>query len=215
MVGKRLKELRKAREWSVRRFVEESQAANRPFTAAQIENIEGVRRKDHGSRREVSVDELFGLAWVLDVSPIVLLLPAEQAEYTVTGHDQAEVLDVYRWLVGQAGRPPSTRSADWWQLRKALPWLPETERPGVRSLSVAEAGPHWNLLVGHAKSIGKDIEPHPALRRDDGAAYLQTLAPLLASILRALDEGYDPDDQYDDEEGVVGGSAEDQEDSDR
>lgn len=123
----------------MRKMVEACQAAGFNVTSNVIENIEGIERPGR-PRRPVTVDELMALAYVLDVSPLVLLFPADRVEYPLTSTTSADLERVYRWLVGRARRPgaeaadppdmlPLTpeeeETAMWWIFRQELPWIRE------------------------------------------------------------------------------------------
>jgi transcriptional regulator with XRE-family HTH domain len=190
LVGKRVKAIRTGHGWSVRRFVEECQSAGWQVTASQIENIEGVKREGRGPRRDVSVDELLALAWVLDVNPLVLLLPAERAEYAVTPSVEADALDVYRWLIAQAGRPSGqTESFEVARskLSSGLPCVPDTELPRAGDLTVAEAGPHWNAIATTANAVARAVW-ETGLAQGEGEAFLRLLQPLVANVLVAAEQ---------------------------
>ena len=73
-----------------------------------ISNIESGRRKDGKRRRDVSVDELFLIAYVLGVPPIHLLVPAEGNEEPVevapgVRVDKPELM--LRWIRGDQTLP--------------------------------------------------------------------------------------------------------------
>jgi transcriptional regulator with XRE-family HTH domain len=75
-VARRVKELRKRRGWSARRLAEVCAATGSPqLSESVIANIESGRRDEHGRRRrDVTVDEVIGLAAALDM-PAIHLLP--------------------------------------------------------------------------------------------------------------------------------------------
>jgi len=60
-IARRVKELRAERSWSQAQLAEEMHALGFPWTRMTVTEIEGPRR------RTVSVEELFGLAYVFDV----------------------------------------------------------------------------------------------------------------------------------------------------
>lgn len=74
-----------------------------------ISNIESGRRKADGKRRrEVTVDELFLIAYVLGVPPIHLLVPAEESETPVEVAPNVRVDKpdlMLRWIRGDQTLP--------------------------------------------------------------------------------------------------------------
>ena len=74
-----------------------------------ISNIESGRRKADGKRRrEVSVDELFLIAYVLGVPPVHLLVPDEDSETPVEVAPGARVDEpnlMLRWIRGDQTLP--------------------------------------------------------------------------------------------------------------
>ena len=133
ITGRRIKTLRKAKGWSVRRLVDECAAVGFEVTSNVIENIEGIQReRAHGSqrRRGITVDELMALALVLDVSPLALLLPEEPSAYPITPDVQPSAESVYQWLIATLERPRESPNAPTPEeqlfagnaLHKALPW---------------------------------------------------------------------------------------------
>jgi transcriptional regulator with XRE-family HTH domain len=75
-VARRVKELRRRKDWSARRLAEACAATGSPqLSESVIANIESGRRDEHGRRRrDVTVDEAIGFAKALDV-PAIHLLP--------------------------------------------------------------------------------------------------------------------------------------------
>lgn len=76
------------------------------MTAAVVANIETGRRSDDGARRRrVSVEELMVLAFALDVSPMVLLLPIDEpvtAKVAITATASTSLMEARFWIRGQA-----------------------------------------------------------------------------------------------------------------
>ena len=160
-IGNRLKELRG--DTSVRKLVEKARAGGFSITANVIENIEGVRRGENRPRRSVSVDEWLALAYALDVSPLALLLPAEETTYDLTTTASVPVVEVYRWIVGQREHRPSTsdtpppltaeeEEAAWVVLRRHLPWLPKS--------------PHLENLIKTRQALSRLTEPDDEIDPD-------------------------------------------------
>jgi transcriptional regulator with XRE-family HTH domain len=107
IAGQRIKELRTARGWSVRRLVDECATVGFEVTSNVIENIEGIRRVDGSGkpkpRREISVDELLILSAVLDVHPVDMLVPPELADdepYNVTAAHSMTAAGARAWIGG-------------------------------------------------------------------------------------------------------------------
>jgi transcriptional regulator with XRE-family HTH domain len=75
VVARRIREIRRRREWSAARLAEECAKCGFPqLTEPVINNIESGRRDKHGRRRrDVTVDELDAFARVLGVPPAELL----------------------------------------------------------------------------------------------------------------------------------------------
>jgi transcriptional regulator with XRE-family HTH domain len=75
VVARRVREIRRRREWSAARLAEECAKLGFPqLTEPVINNIESGRRDEHGRRRrDVTVDELDAFARVLGVPPTELL----------------------------------------------------------------------------------------------------------------------------------------------
>lgn len=147
LVGRRIRELRTGRGWSVRRLVDECKAVGVKITSNVIENIEGQQRpkgQPGRRRREISVDELISLAYVLDVSPLVLLLPEQPSEYPVTPTRSVSMAEVYLWMIGKLERPGiptgfthiEEEQFARLKFRKELPW---TAPPGQEGGTAAAA----------------------------------------------------------------------------
>lgn len=79
-VARRLRELRRRRGWSARRLAEACAATGSPqLSESVIANIEAGRRDETGRRRrDVTIDEVIGLATALDM-PAIWLLPVHIA----------------------------------------------------------------------------------------------------------------------------------------
>lgn len=74
LVASRIRDARKRRGWSADQLAEQCARAGLPVTRSVLANIESGRKSADGTRRrDVTVDELLGLAAVLDVSPTYLL----------------------------------------------------------------------------------------------------------------------------------------------
>lgn len=99
VVAGRVRELRAVRRWSAQRLADE-------MTKIGIEWNRGVVAKlETGRRESLSVAELFGLAYALEVNPLVLLLPQQNVEYDIAPNVRFKAVEVYGWLMGD-GLPP-------------------------------------------------------------------------------------------------------------
>jgi len=110
VVASRIRTARKRQGWSAQELADRLAAAGAPeLTMFVISNIESGRRKADGKRRrEVGVDELFLIAYVLGVPPIHLLVPAEDSETPVevapgARVDKSELM--LRWIRGDQTLP--------------------------------------------------------------------------------------------------------------
>lgn len=99
VIADRVKALRKGRGWSAERLAEAMAAVGIPWTRVVVTKLETGRRPG------VSVEELFALAFVLDVAPVHLLVPIDaeaKAPYRVTPEvDPAAAWYVRRWIRGE------------------------------------------------------------------------------------------------------------------
>ena len=109
-VARRVREARKRRGWSADELAQRLAAAGAPeLSVFVISNIESGRRKTDGKRRrDVTVDELFLLAYVLGVPPIHLLVPSEEANTPVEVAPNVTVPEpdlLLRWIRGDQTLP--------------------------------------------------------------------------------------------------------------
>ncbi|MBC3842120.1 helix-turn-helix transcriptional regulator [Streptacidiphilus sp. 4-A2] len=113
-VARRIKEARARRGWSAKQLAERcAEHGLTGLTHAVLNNIESGRPNALGERkRDVSVDELLGLALVLDVAPIHLLTLPDSAETELAVrvtpatavNDNAALL---QWVRGEKPLPES------------------------------------------------------------------------------------------------------------
>lgn len=104
VIAERMRELRTRRRWSAQRLAEE-------MTKVGVEWNRGVVTKLENNRREsVSVTELMALALVLDVPPLAILLPREDADIQITPQRAVTAKKVGEWLIGPHPLPASTDS---------------------------------------------------------------------------------------------------------
>lgn len=103
VIAKRVRELRREREWTAERLADEVTKAGVKWNRGTVAKLE------NGRRDSVSVEELFALAWAFGVPPVVLVLPDDSsAAYEVTPSVVAEAERAFAWL---AGFLPPTRTA--------------------------------------------------------------------------------------------------------
>ena len=78
VVAERVREVRKRRGWTMAQLAERCAAIGAPqITENALENLEYGRR---GTRRAVTVDDLFALAVALDIAPVHLLVTPDEDE---------------------------------------------------------------------------------------------------------------------------------------
>ncbi|HEY1972606.1 MAG TPA: hypothetical protein VGH89_31965 [Pseudonocardia sp.] len=114
LVAARIKEVRKGKGLNVPRLAELCAgvgAAN--LTESVLMNIESGRKDPEGRRRrDVTADEVVGIARALEVSPLVLVLPADDAEYPLAPGQAAMARHVYEWIIGTRLSPKTADDAD-------------------------------------------------------------------------------------------------------
>lgn len=98
-IAGRVSALRKQRGLSAARLAQEMTNAGVPWERIVVSNLET------GRRQSLSITEWLALAYVLDVSPLTLLLPAEDADYKVTPERTAPASVVGAWLMGPHALP--------------------------------------------------------------------------------------------------------------
>lgn len=107
LIAKRVRTLRTDRGWNAQQLADrmsEVGVAWQRGTVAKLEN---------GRRASVSVEEWLSLAWVLEVSPLVLILPDDpDAEFPITPLVPSRAELVYRWIVGSKPIPAETDPED-------------------------------------------------------------------------------------------------------
>lgn len=121
-----------------------------------VKMLKTTLSKIENGQRSITVDELVALAYVLEVSPLVLLLPRENVSYQVTPEETASARLVYEWMIGEL-RPP-------------FPW-PEDE---IADEDRARAWSLFSRLVSYAPEpsghwlVNAELER----RRDEGPGQL-------------------------------------------
>ncbi|WP_445186759.1 hypothetical protein ACTXG6_05990 [Pseudonocardia sp. Cha107L01] len=137
LIGQRVRDARKRRDWSVEEVIAKCADQGLPLTTGQMYLIE-TRGKEGKPRRRITVDELLTLAHVLGVSPLALLLPENDTEYPVTGGTTTRARMVYEWMVGERLPPlpgpdakdaqtDEERAAAWLQFTRAINYIPKPE----------------------------------------------------------------------------------------
>lgn len=153
-VAKNLVRFRKYRGLTTRQLSGALERAGRPIPSS------GITRMEKGERH-VTVDELVALAYVLDVSPPLLLLPTERPE--VPGDSRGERIPLtraistpwetaWRWMHGQRPvRDTSQREIRgfWFQNRPYESDNPEDEAALVMSARIQGA---WPSVTDNARS---------------------------------------------------------------
>lgn len=101
-VAERVQQVRKKRGWTVKQLAERCAELGAPeLTAQALYNLENGRRDDSGRRRrDVTVDELLKLAYVLSVAPVHLLVPPVDGNEVVP----------YRFIEGVTTTPGFARA---------------------------------------------------------------------------------------------------------
>lgn len=110
VVAERLKEARRRRGWTAKQLADQCAKVGAAYlTVSVLANIESGRPDLNGQRRrDITVDELLTLAFVLDVAPIYLLgLPTSgDAAVRVTPNRTVDDPDeLLRWLRGDQALP--------------------------------------------------------------------------------------------------------------
>ncbi|MEU8220899.1 helix-turn-helix transcriptional regulator, partial [Micromonospora taraxaci] len=108
VIASRVRKYRQLRGWSVRELAERCvKAGANTLTQASLTNIErGLSASAGRGSRAVTVPELLSLACVLEVPPVMLLLPlGDHIAFEVSPGVTLEPLVALRWMVGgDAGR---------------------------------------------------------------------------------------------------------------
>jgi transcriptional regulator with XRE-family HTH domain len=110
VVAERLKEARRRRGWTAKQLAEHcAKAGATHLTVSVLANIESGRPDlDGHRRRDITVDELVTLSYVLDVAPVYLLgLPAsgDNAMHITPNRTVDDPDELLRWLRGDQALP--------------------------------------------------------------------------------------------------------------
>ena len=133
VVAARLKESRRRRGWTAKQLAEEcARAGATQLTASVLANIESGRPDAEGRRRrDITVDELLVLAYVLGVAPIYLLaLPAggEHSAVQIAPHlSVSDPDELLRWIRGDQALPGTDSRVYYSVALERMP-APDTEQ---------------------------------------------------------------------------------------
>ena len=115
LAGTRVREARDRRRWTARQLAEHCADAGAPeLTASVIANIETGRKDASGQRRrDVTIDELLSLAYVLEVPPVALLAPGEGERILITAKAEMGIAVALAFFSGRAPAPDAEQRARW------------------------------------------------------------------------------------------------------
>ncbi len=113
--GARVRETRGRRGWTARQLADRCAEAGAPeLTVSVIANIETGRRDAEGRRRrDVTIDELLALAYVLEVPLNALLAPGEGERIGITSKADMGVAVALAFFSGRAPAPDAEQRAGW------------------------------------------------------------------------------------------------------
>lgn len=133
-VARKVRELRELRGFTLAELAQETAKVGFPTSISILFRIE-----EGQPRRRVDTDTLMALALALRVSPLALLLPADDdGPVQITEQIALPFADAWKWATGEAPRPEDARSPaavhEWLQLSRPH----ETQR---------ERSTRWAALV--------------------------------------------------------------------
>lgn len=170
IVARRVRALRAERDWSAQQLADELNKIGVDWNRGVVSKLET------GRRESVSVGELLALAYVLDVSPLTLLLPRENVEYRIAPELAELAVRVGRWLIGL--RPLPLRTVD-----------PDA-RPVHPGATAAREARFFSEIPAYLQSPPETVD-------EDGMNALRVLANALrrsgkdpAEILRVNTQGF-------------------------
>lgn len=177
VIAARLKEVRKGRGINVPRLADLCAGVGAPnLTESVIMNIESGRPDAEGRRRrDITVNELLDLARALGVSPLVLLLPAQDVAYPLTPAETASASVVFEWIVGERlpPLPAPDQDDEWTDENRAVAW-----HLFSRALTyVPESSTHW-LVRAELERLRDGEQRNPLVIEDlrqEFAAEIETL----------------------------------------
>jgi len=103
LAGRRIRQIRQRRGWTVKELADRcAEVGASHITATVITNLETRRRRS----REITVDELLILAYILEVPPVFLFAPADGTETLQIARDvQKDSIESGAWIADDAARP--------------------------------------------------------------------------------------------------------------
>jgi transcriptional regulator with XRE-family HTH domain len=106
LTGERVKEIRRRRGWTTAQLAARlAEAGAGHLTEAVLANIETGRRRNGQRRRDVTIDEVLTLAYVLNVPPVLLFIPVGTEDtLAITPTIDMTAWDALPWVSGV--RPP-------------------------------------------------------------------------------------------------------------
>jgi transcriptional regulator with XRE-family HTH domain len=145
-VAGRVSELRKRKDMTAaevgRRMTDQGLKWDR-FTVANLES---------GKRQSITITEWLALARVLDVSPLHLLVPLEEVEFSVTPTEAVPASRARAWLRGTEALPGTDQRI----FRSEIP-LDELPEPTPGRLTVEGRTVQDRMRAEYRAATGKDI----------------------------------------------------------
>jgi transcriptional regulator with XRE-family HTH domain len=149
-IAEQVKRLRREQHLTAAQLGEKVAAHGPPwdrFTVAALEN---------GKRKNVTVDEVFALAYVFGVSPNALLLPREQRDsVALTSSVEVSAEEAWRWVTGDMplaselpSRPEGELSLNEWAETYARPRKQIKDRFRAENRPYARVGDASRMMLG-------------------------------------------------------------------
>lgn len=188
LIGQRVRDARKRRDLSVEDVIAKCAKQGLPLTAGQMYLIE-TRGKEGKPRRRITVDELLTLAYVLEVSPLSLLLPELDGDYPATPETRTTASSVLEWLAGDRLPPlPAPGSADeysdedrnkaWFLFNRLVSFVPPASlNPQVRH--------ELERLREHDEQVRRGAEALELFRRERAAGETSEAKVMAEAMLEA------------------------------
>jgi transcriptional regulator with XRE-family HTH domain len=190
VVAERLKEARRRRGWTAKQLAEHcAKAGATHLTVSVLANIESGRPDLNGQRRrDITVDELVALAYVLDVAPIYLLgLPTsgEKAMRVTPNRTVDDSDELLRWLRGDQALPGTDARLYYSVALERMP-VPDTQQTLSEYASA--------ILQDRAKDLVSQfhVETEKLAERAQ-----EQFATLVADAEKALAQGASPEEMVD------------------
>lgn len=98
-IAQRVRQLRGRRAWTAEELGNRLKRAGVPWDRFTVANLE------NGKRQNVTVQELFALALVLDVAPVNLLVPLDDRPCQITATRAEDADTVRAWVRGEEPLP--------------------------------------------------------------------------------------------------------------